>query len=52
MFSFLVRDEHNVWIPTAHLVVERENAEIIAEGLKYIKQWCNGISFILINIVK
>ena len=34
MFSFLVRNEHNVWIPTAHLVVERENGEIIAEGLR------------------
>ena len=43
MFSFLVRDEYNVWIPTAHLVVERENGEIIAEGLKHIKQWCHGI---------
>ena len=37
MFSFLVRDEHNVWIPTAHLVVERENGEIIAEGLRFVK---------------
>ena len=44
MFSFLVRDECNIWIPTAHLVVERENGEIIAEGLKYIKLWCHGIS--------
>lgn len=43
MFSFLVRNEHNVWIPTAHPVVECENGEIIAEGLKYIKQWCSGI---------
>ena len=42
MFSFLVRDEHNVWIPTAHLIVERENGEIIAAGLKCIKQWCGG----------
>lgn len=41
MFSFLVRDEHNVWIPTAHLVVERENGEIIAEGLKHIRRWCS-----------
>ena len=39
VFSFLVRDEYNVWIPTAHLVVEHENGEIIAEGLKHIKQW-------------
>ncbi|KAF8441166.1 hypothetical protein BGX38DRAFT_1272784 [Terfezia claveryi] len=37
MFSFLVRNEHNIWIPTAHLVVERENGEIIAEGLKHLK---------------
>jgi len=44
MFSFLVRNEHNIWIPTAHLVVERENGEIIAEGLRYIKQWCSGMS--------
>jgi len=44
MFSFLVRDEHNMWIPTAHLVVERENGEIIAEGLRQIKQWCSGMS--------
>ncbi|KAF8418741.1 hypothetical protein EV426DRAFT_618294 [Tirmania nivea] len=44
MFSFLVRNEHNVWIPTAHLVVERENGEIIAEGLRHIKQWCSGMS--------
>ena len=44
MFSFLVRNEHNVWIPTAHLVVERENGEIIAEGLGQIKQWCSGMS--------
>ena len=43
MFSFLVRDEYNVWIPAAHLVVERENGEIIAEGLKHIKHWCNGM---------
>ena len=43
MFLFLVRDEYNVWIPAAHLVVERENGEIIAEGLKHIKRWCNGI---------
>ena len=34
MFLFLGRDEHNVWIPAAQLVVERENGEIIAEGLK------------------
>ena len=40
MFSFLVCDEYNVWIPTAHMVVERENGEIIAAGLNYIKQWC------------
>ena len=38
IFSFVVRDEYNVWIPTAHLVVERENGEIIAAGLRYIKQ--------------
>jgi len=38
MFSFLVRNQHNVWIPTAHLVVERENRDIIAKGLRYIKQ--------------
>jgi len=44
MFSVLVRDEHNVWTPTAHLVVERENGEIIAQGLRYIKQWCRGMS--------
>ena len=44
MFSFLVRNEHNVWIPTAHLVVERENGEHIAEGLRQIKQWCSGMS--------
>lgn len=43
MFSFLVRDEHSVWIPTAHLVVERENGEIIADGLKHIKQWGSGM---------
>ena len=42
MFSFLVRNEYNIWIPTAHLVVERENGEIIAEGLKHIKHWCAG----------
>ena len=42
MFSFLVRNEYNIWIPTAHLVVERENGEIIAEGLKHIKNWCAG----------
>ena len=42
MFSFLVRNEYNIWIPTAHLVVERENGEIIAEGLQRIKQWCRG----------
>ncbi|RPB23976.1 hypothetical protein L211DRAFT_849142 [Terfezia boudieri ATCC MYA-4762] len=43
MFSFLVRNEHNVWIPMAHLVVERENGEIIAEGLRHrIKQWYSG----------
>ena len=32
MFLFLVRNEHNEWIPIAHLVVERENGEIIAES--------------------
>jgi hypothetical protein len=42
MFSFLVRDEHNVWVPTAHLVVERENGEVISDALKYIKRWCAG----------
>ncbi|KAF8448199.1 hypothetical protein BGX38DRAFT_1260228 [Terfezia claveryi] len=42
MFSFLVRDEHNVWIPTAHLVVERGSEETIVEGLRHIKQWCSG----------
>ncbi|RPB21122.1 hypothetical protein L211DRAFT_870168 [Terfezia boudieri ATCC MYA-4762] len=42
MFSFLVRNEHNIWIPTAHLVVERENGEITAERLKHIKKWCSG----------
>ncbi|RPB25197.1 hypothetical protein L211DRAFT_836521 [Terfezia boudieri ATCC MYA-4762] len=42
MFSFLVRDEHNVWIPTAHMVVERGNEETIVEGLRHIKQWCSG----------
>ena len=43
MYSFLVRDEHKMWIPTAHMVVERENGEIIAEGLKHIQPWCNGM---------
>ena len=47
MFSFLVRNEHNIWIPTAHLVVEHENGEIITEGLKHIKQWCRGKLYIL-----
>ena len=42
MFLFLVCNEYNIWIPTAHLVVERENGEIIAEALKHIKRWCNG----------
>ena len=43
MFSFLVRDEYNVWIPAAYLVVERENGDIIAEGLRHIKSWCRGL---------
>ena len=31
MFSFLVdHNEHNMWIPTAHLVAEQENGETIA----------------------
>ena len=42
MCSFLVRNEYNIWIPTAHLVVERENGEIIAKGLKHIKKWWKG----------
>ena len=33
-----------MWIPTVHLLVERENGEIIAEGLMDIKQWCSGTS--------
>ena len=28
MFSFLVRDEHGITIPTAHCVVEREPEDI------------------------
>ena len=39
MFSFLVRNEYNIWILAAHLVVERENGEVITEGLKHIKRW-------------
>ncbi|KAF8428713.1 hypothetical protein EV426DRAFT_711386 [Tirmania nivea] len=42
MFSFLIRNEHNIWIPAVHLVVERENGDIIAEGLRTIKKWCNN----------
>ena len=53
MFSFLVRDEHSVWIPTAHLVVERENGEVIADALKHIKRWCAGKtrSFLIIQVM-
>ena len=43
MFSFLVWDEHNGWIPAAHLVVEGENGEIIAEELKQIKHSYHGM---------
>lgn len=39
MFSFLVRDEHGVWIPTADFVVERENSDVLAGALKIIKGW-------------
>jgi hypothetical protein len=42
MFSYLVRNEHNVWIPTAHCVVDRKNSEILAKSLEYLKSWCGG----------
>lgn len=42
LFSFLVRDEHNVWVPTAHLVAGREDGELIASALKRIERWCAG----------
>jgi len=38
-FSFLVRDEHGIAIPTAHCVVERENADALSKAMQAIKAW-------------
>lgn len=43
MFSFLVRDKYNVWIPAAHCVVDREESEVISRALCTIKGWCSGV---------
>jgi hypothetical protein len=40
LFSSLVRNEENIWIPEGHCVVERENSETLSYELKMIKQWC------------
>jgi len=39
MFSFLVRDEHGIAIPTAHCVVERENSDALSKAMQTIKAW-------------
>jgi len=39
MFSFLVRDEHRIAIPTAHCVVERENSGALSKAMQTIKAW-------------
>ena len=33
MFSFLARDEHGMWIPAAHCVVDCEESEVICKAL-------------------
>lgn len=40
MFSFLVRDEHGIWIPAAHCVVERENSDVLAYAMQCFQRWC------------
>lgn len=40
-YSFLVRDEHGIWIPGAHCVVEGESPEVLAHAMKVFRQWCD-----------
>src|SRR4051794_24135508 len=42
LYTIMVRDEHNCWVPCAHFLTEKEDADIIVECLKQLKRWCGG----------
>lgn len=39
LFTFMCRDEHGIWVPGAHCLVENENSDILAEGMRRIYRW-------------
>lgn len=40
MFILMVRNEHSSWVPAAHLLLDHQNSDIIAEGIKVLQEWC------------
>ena len=43
LFTFMVRNEHGIWIPCAHALVQNERADILSECIKHIQMWCRGL---------
>lgn len=41
LYTILIRDEHDSGIPCAHILTDGEDSQILAAGLRMIKQWCN-----------
>jgi hypothetical protein len=42
LFTFMARDEHKIWIPCAHALVQNQRADILSECMKRIQLWCSG----------
>ena len=41
LYTIMVRDEFLSGIPSAHVLTDGEDSEVLAAGLQVIKQWCN-----------
>jgi hypothetical protein len=44
LYTIMVRDEYSCWIPSAHFLTEKEDADILVECLRQLKRWCGGRS--------
>ena len=40
LYTVMVRDEYASWVPTAHILTEKEDSDIMAAGLRVLKKWC------------
>lgn len=40
LFTLMIRDENSSWVPAAHMLLDHQDSDIIAEGLKVLQEWC------------